>query len=172
MCVCGLTGLGKSEVVPSSCNLFNFFSSFPVFNKSHGDFFCVQGFILWRFITLWGYYMKSEALSGSQWKQPRIVTFFNRGNILLCFGRFYIMWHLWHYRLSQGWWRKWKICTGKDKHTHTHTEEDLNALILLFLMGSYFLAFIFCLCFFFICICCCLISVKHFLTNLFDKSTW
>lgn len=39
MCVCGLTGLGKSEVVPSSCNLFNFFSSFPVFNKSHGDFF-------------------------------------------------------------------------------------------------------------------------------------
>lgn len=26
-------------MVPSSCNLFNFFSSFPVFNKSHGDFF-------------------------------------------------------------------------------------------------------------------------------------
>lgn len=131
-------------------------------------FFNFAFYIHGHFITLWVSSMKSVAvLSSSQWQTAELLDYLERH--FITFDRFYIVWHLWHYRFPREWWRKRKTCTGKEK-THAHTEEDLSTLILLFLMCLYFLAFIFRF-FFFICICCSLISVKHFLTNLFDKST-
>lgn len=171
MCVCGFTGLGKSEVVPSSCNLFNFFSSFPVFNKSHGDFLCS------RFHSLTFYY--SLRLLHEVWGSERLTVEAAEDCGIFQQGKHFIMfWQVLHYvalMTLSAFTRMMKevkdLYWERQTHTHKHTEEDLNALILLFLMCSYFLAFIFCLCFFLICICCSLISVKHFLTNLFDKST-
>lgn len=78
------------------------------------------------------------------------------------------MWHLWYYQLPRGRWRKRKIFVlGKRKHTHTHRGGSNRPYLVisdvLVLSCFYLLTFI--------CICCSLISVKHFLTNLFDKST-
>ena len=149
----------------------HFFSSFLEFNKAHGDFFfCVFKVSFFAVLLLFEVITWSLRLWAAHSGSSRGLRRHFSGNILLCFGRFYIMWHLWHYRLSQGWWRKWKICTGKDTHTHTHVGGSKRSYLVIsdvLVLSCFYLLLLL----FFICICCSLISVKHFLTNLFDKST-
>lgn len=86
-------------------------------------FLCVQGFILCRFITLRGYYVKSEALSGSQWKQPRTAAPFFRKH-------FIVLWQVLHYvalMTLSAFTRMMKEVKELywERHTHTHTRRRI-----------------------------------------------